>query len=785
MSKHLLLVISFLFLYQETALAQTEESGANRVLEEIFVTARKKEESIHDVPMSITAVSGAHLEQMNIVSLEELQFALPNLVIVSNGINGQRTYIRGQGSETNQGFEQSVGWFVDGIYGGRSDQFKAPLFDVSSVELLRGPQGTILGKNTIAGAINVRTNRPTPEFEGYVSGLYEDEMDERKLEAVISGPITDTLNGRLALMDRENDGFIENLVNESNNSGFDMLDTQVARVSLEWDPNDTFSAYIKYENADADSDGVSAQIYSVDPNPAFDGTRAIVDGLVAAGQEDGVLNRSQGSLTVCETALAAITVHACGIVPDRSFRDIETDNAVLELTFQLGEYELVSVTGWSEFESEIVRDTDHSARSPITTYNTEDFDQFSQELRIASPGNQTIDWTAGLYYQDNTADTTINSILGSTLGGTAPGLVLFETLFVQDSETFSAFGEATWNVSDIDRITFGLRYTDETKDVVRHQSLFSAATGLPLTTAALGVFDVAIGAGYVRGPNPDNNPDHVNTFIEDYNDDHTTLQLVYQHDWNEHMLYAQVGEGYKAGGFNNLTRYRIIETFLYDPEEALAYEIGGKFLLADGTVNVNVAIFYTEYSDLQVSSFDGFSFNVTNAAESISQGIELDFVWQASEHWRLGGALAYLDSEFDKFPDTACPTGSPAGCLQDLSGEDTPRSPEFNGNLYAIFETPVFDNLLFTSRLDLFYTDEYQSQTDNDPQDLVPSYHRVDLRLALGSQADTWEVAIISRNLTDEEDYIHSVDVPLFAGAHGAVLLPPRTVALQGTWRFR
>ena len=344
------------------------------VIEEVRVTARKKEESLVDVPMSITAVSGEDVSKLNITDLENLQDALPNLSIVSSALSSQRTYIRGQGSDTNQGFEQSVGWFVDGIYGGRGEQFKTPTFDVSSIELLRGPQGTVLGKNIIAGAINIRTARPTADTEGRISALYGDGIGEKKLEAVVSGSLTDYVRGRIALLDRSTDGWIKNTASAAPDFGEDMgaQDDEVARLSLEFDISESISAFFKAETSSAKVDGISNQVFINADNVGFAGT--------IAAEDDLKLSDESTVLTPCGDATLRTTdlVAAC----DRrgsttTFADVNSDNYVFELNFDVDGYEITVLNGLSQFDSERLIDSDYSNLTELDNWQLQSFEQFS------------------------------------------------------------------------------------------------------------------------------------------------------------------------------------------------------------------------------------------------------------------------------------------------------------------------------------------------------------------------------------------------------------------------
>ena len=756
------------------------------MLEEVTVTARRKEESLRDVPMSITAVSGDDVFKMNITDLENLQDALPNLSIVSSALSAQRTYIRGQGSDTNQGFEQSVGWFVDGIYGGRGEQFKSPLFDVASVELLRGPQGTVLGKNIIAGAINIRTARPTDEFEGRVTALFTDETEEQKYEAVVSGALTDSLRGRLGLMYRSTDGWIENTATAAPDFGDDMgaQDDQVARLSLDWTITDNLNAFFKAERSSADVKGIVNQIVI---NAASESQAAVI------GSEDDLrLSNESTVLTPCgvEASRNGRLAGSCALRGENgTFQEITSDNYVLQFDYDLEGYSISAISGWSEFDSERLLDSDYSNLTRLDNWQDQSFEQFSQELRVTSPIGHFLEWTAGLYYQDNEYVTDNGNIIDAAPGA-IPSFEL-DRHFEQDSETKSAFAESTFNISEEFRFILGWRWTKEDKSFDKRYGLLNPETAQPLIASngdadagAIGFASAILAGAWAMEAEP-NVVNNVILTSGDRQENEHTFAGTLQYDWGDSQLYANVAEGFKAGGFDE--GGRMLQTAQFEPENALAFEVGGKFLLANGAANINVAIFHVQYEDLQVSVFDGVGFQVGNAAESTSQGIEIDGRWQVTESIIIGGAAAYLDSEYDEYDTAPCTwlqSRVTSPCTQDLAGESTNFAPRYSGNLNVEYVTPVTDNLLFSARVDVSYRDSMFTQGDNDPLDELPSFTKWDARLSLGAIDDVWSVALIGRNLSDETYALFSGDTPFVGGSHGQPAALPRTLSLQGTYRF-
>jgi len=427
------------------AVAQSppEEGGFEGLLEEIVVTARKREESALDVPISIVALSGEKIRVADLNRLEELQTYVPNLTVTETGI-GTNLSIRGIGSGENQGFEQSVGTYVDGVYRGRAQQSRIPFLDLESVEVLRGPQNTLFGMNSIAGALNIGTARPTDTLQARVSGLYEPELSDRKVDGFVSGPMGDTLSGRLAFHWRDVDGYTRNLTLGADEAN---REERAVRGTLAWAPGEDWDVTLKIEHSTFDTVGRSVEI--VDDRPAQAGPFAGLNYaqiLQLFGQDASVANNfldyrrsSNGDSSDNEANEYVLTVDYAG----------------------WGDFVLTSVTGWSGYEYGELCDCDFTGANVFKAYFSEDFDQFSQEFRLASPAGRTLDYVAGVFYQASDLaffDTLLvdgNSILipvidalaGPGFGALAANTGTPRTLD-QETDTLAAFAQATWSISD-------------------------------------------------------------------------------------------------------------------------------------------------------------------------------------------------------------------------------------------------------------------------------------------------------------------------------------------------
>ncbi len=784
--------------------AEAVEERSALALEEVVVTARKREESLVDVPMSIVAISGEEIAKMNVGDVSDLQNALPNFNIVSLGgaTSTPFVYIRGQGTSNAVGVEQSVGWFVDGVYGSRGEQFRAPTFDLASIEVLRGPQGTVLGKNIIAGAVNMRTARPTDEFEGHVSAAYTDENGSGRVDGVVSGALSDTVRARLALMYREDDGWGENISDLSSNSGEPMqqLESENARLSLEWDISDNLSSFFKFETSSLDTENTSVMT-SIDTSPAL---------------SDMIVDDDFISTTACDFTASLVPGGSYQGLCDQtgrrpgSYNYLDVESYLAEFSYDWSDYSIVATSAWSRFESEFVSDNVAISLPVFDLAQTQDFEQFSQEIRVESPGGQLFDWTAGLYYLDSTYNSLYSNLVVNL---DALGLPVPDSTWQRDldleSETQSAFAEGTINVTDNFRLIVGWRWTHEEKAADKVVTAYNedgeaVTADTPEGLAILGFYDARLGGDFLE-PDPgtaearviDN---RVFTFGERKEVEHTFAGTL-QYDVGDTQYYLTIAEGFKAGGFieNNIG----IDPGQFEPESATSYELGAKFVLADGAANVNLAAFYVEYEDLQVQTFNGGGYEIGNAPKSITQGFEFDGRWRMTEALTLSFSGAYLEAAYDEYigpcnsvesagfdPDN--PTGNFVAlidsrglpiCGKDYSDLDNRQAAEWNGSVTLAYEQPIGDSLIVTASATANYRDDVFTQTDLDPRSKSPSYTTYDARLGLGSVDGAWNLAVIGRNLDDERYLVYGYNQPFFGG-YNQLINNPRFVTVQASYRF-
>ena len=770
-------------------------------LEEIIVTAQKRAESLSDVPISVSAISGQKIQDGGIEDLSDLSEFVPG-VHISRGAVNTTINIRGIGSGNNRSFEQSVAMYVDGIYMGRGRQYRSPFLDIERVEVLRGPQGILFGKNAIAGAINITSKSPTvgDELNGFITARLEPEDETTDISAAVTIPLSDNFAMRLAGGVSKSDGYITNQVD--GNSAFQPED-QLARATLVWNASEKLDATLKLSHAEFETSGsaLTPKEFSIIDDP-----KAPLDTVAFA-----FVGIAQPNFSNADPHDGYIDIGSPIGRNGPEGTDTSTDNLGLTLNYQLdNEFTLTSVTGYSEYDAIDSQDVDFLPIRFISRFDDRQFDQFSQEFRIASPGDQKVDFIAGVYYE--TQDLQIDGQVGidSSFGGLTNSVLGIPSLFLPllgplyellptveisrnnfyalDTESFAAFGELTYNINDELRVAVGARFSSEEKKVNKSLSLSSDVTG-GLSQPSSNPILAALWNGAF------------NTVAHNLSDerktDHFDPSIKVSWDYSDQgMAYASYSQGFKSGGFNSSDDLPIDAdgnaiNFEYNDEEAQALEVGIKTDLAGGAARLNVAAFLTKYDDLQVATFQGTNFTVSNAAEAEIKGVEVDLTWRVTEALTLAGAVAYLDFEFDRYDTAGCtsaqiaavPVGGPV-CVQDLSGRTNAYAPEWSGNFNANYITDISDSLVLNIDLDANFKSEMFLDFDLDPLSEQGSFVKINARIAIENADNTWSLAAFGHNLTDEITFGYSVDTPLVTGSQSAVPTDGRVFGIEVGYRF-
>jgi len=763
------------------ALAGPVTAGA-QALEEVIVTAQKRVESAQDVPIAIHAISGEQLRVTGAGNLEGLSDSIPN-VDVADSPGLTRVVIRGLGSGTgNAGFEQSVGMFVDGIYASRAALFQSPFLDLERIEVLKGPQGVLFGKNSIAGALSLVSNRPTDMFEGEVTGAYDFEYGSRETTGFVSGPLRDNLAGRLALRASEDADYMDDQLLDD---GVPDTDTGVIRGMLQWDATDTTRVLLKLESSKFKEHGTNWQVFADDSPGTFpwllDNDPAYVP---------PTPNLALGAAVYRQARLAGedFAYDDDSFINEAEDLQQDADTLTFEVTRDLYDQELVYLFGYGEYDREQLADQDFTAVAVAATGRDENFEQSSHELRIASPQGQVLDYIAGLYYLDR--ELRIDTVQDGM--GFNPALAFSSDAAYEETATsWAAFGQLTWNITDSLRSSLGLRYSEEDKDATS-----AWLNRVFQSDASLAEQDPA---KYALIENLLNRRDF--SYGDERNED--KLDPAFSVQWgfsDAGMAYISWVQASKAGGFNTNEGSGDIALFSFDPEQAESVEVGVKMDLLDGRARLNMAVFHTVFDDLQVGAFDPAvnSFVVRNAAQARSQGVELESLYALGKGFTLGGNAAYLEAQYRDFT-ASCPAnqvqaarldcypnpdGPATNLVQDLDGVQMDNAPEVTAALFADYTVPVTAGLLLGGRLDATYKDETSLDFSQDENLFANDYWRYNLRLSLASMAGNWNTAFTVFNLTDEQPPNFGGQEFLLPGVYWQNRGRGREVELSVTWRF-
>lgn len=787
--------------YSVNAIAQDD---APIMLEEIIVTAQKRPQNLQDVPVAVSVMSGEKLANAGIQDLQELGPYVPNFFQASTP-TANLIFIRGIGSGDNPSFEQSVGVFHDGIYWGRGRQTLSPLYDLDRIEVLKGPQGVLYGKNVIAGAVRSLSARPTDEFSGNVM-MSNGSFDEQKTEAAFSGGLTDSIRARLALHYQESDGWVKNAFTEKDEP---TKETSGIRLGLEFDVSDNLMAYVKMEWNSFELIGHSYELVKStttnltldDPSDPFNAANVDLPQQLS-GDESSFDGRSNwGNSTM----------------PGQKGAEFYTDfiNHLVQLDWDVEDYTVTSVTGISSYKFKGLGDLDISKGDILGVLNNEDYRQYSQELRIQSPIGEGFEYQAGIYLQSSELDwdTDVHMKITNLFDGVLPAFVVDqirdtegvrETVYDLSANSASAFFEGTFNLSEVLRIKFGGRYTYEKKEVEKdvlvrtfNGTVITAAdtakdaNGNYIGTDTLEPAFILTALDLVWQPNLEVYPYY---FKDERTESQFTPQITVE--WNateDAMVYGSATRGFKGGGYDtNHADGTQLGKLEYEEETALSFELGLKASLMDNRMELNAALYHTQFDDLQVSIYNGTSaFNVSNAGEATSEGLEIEGRFMATASLEVKASIAWTHYVYDDYKNGQCTVSNQADellsvsasntdpnrkmgditkCAQDLTGKDAMLSPDKIASLSLTHFQPVSTSLMLVSTLDANYTDEYFLSADLDPATLQNNYTKWNARISLIDDSG-WQIALMVKNITNEDTLSSSEDIPFGNGnAYGSTI---------------
>jgi iron complex outermembrane receptor protein len=735
-----------------TVNAQEESKDTDKGFETITVTSQKRVENLNEVPLAVTVLRENQINAAFSANIEGLQALVPSVSFrKGNTTRNSAITIRGIGTISfSVAAEPSVSTVVDGVVLGRSGQAFVDLYDLERIEVLRGPQGTLFGKNASAGVINMTSKRPSEEFEGvFETTLMQD--NEYRLKGRVSGALNDNVNGSLTVLKSQFDGYIKNVYNNETTSGYDK---EGVRAML-----------------DIDASGDTDILFIFETVSSNDSCCADLE-LTPSGRHNSEASPNS-------TGVGDLDLNQRQIDHDFETRTIDDHTAFsVQIDKPIGDHEFTSITAYRSWNNTEFREGDFTSTAgdlPFPVFGVpfqlhdigpQEWDQVSQEFRIASPLGGDFDYQAGFFWWNQTSErnftrdascqdnngqfpAAIGAYLSDTLGVANPsetdindfiaaqGLscnsndIVGATAYMEtEFDNWAVFADAKYHINENLRLLFGIRYTNDEVSFSHNRK-----SNDPYKRTGVGVRGFE--TDYKGGTDKSN----------------TSSKLGVQYDINDDsMVYATFSQGYKGPAFNVFYNMADNDTLPIGPETSDAYELGYKY--ATNNLIVNIAAFRTDIDGFQANNSELLDSVVitrlTNAGSVTTEGFEVDFMWQATENFVLTGGVSSVDAVVDEF---SCPVGLTT--CDGRSGADLPFSPDLKYSVTGeyVMEMDGMDVYFNSSYV---YTDDIfagapGSTAQTNPEAFLPEYSIVNASVAFSFDDDAYRISLIAKNLTDEK----------------------------------
>ncbi|MFY1662973.1 TonB-dependent receptor [Pseudomonas sp. Pseu.R1] len=678
-----------------TRVESPSSATGTATLQAVTVTATRREESLQKVPVAVTVVDGEQLERDNRNGVAAIAQQVPTLNFRTGASNKDTSlFVRGVGTiSTSPGVEPTVATVVDGVVYGRPGQATLDLLDLERIEVLRGPQGTLFGKNASAGVLNVITREPTEETHGYIDQSWYTGNESRTRFGIGGSLIPDTLKGSLTTLFGTYDGNVHNKANGQEVNGYNH---KGIRGKLEFTPNDDVKLTLigdYMQSHDDTPNGVISQSLT----PAF--ANALLPVRASSDNRD--------------------------LVSDyRSHVDDINKGLSAQLDWNLGDYTLTSITAWRGWNNTQYQDGDRLANITAAFPGTEDkgdldYNQYSQELRLASPKGQFLEYVGGLFYMHGKDEETYRRTL-VTPTATHTGIADYSTT----NDSYAVFGETTLNFTSAFRGIAGLRWTHDDLEYDHRRVSTSATTvsGIQPGTSSSGSVE----------------------------EDGWSGRLGVQYDLSDSvMAYLTYSRGYKGPAYNVFFNMQPRDTGALKPETSNNWELGLKASAWDNRLTTNLAIFHSEYDNYQANFYDTVAGQVVtrliNAGSVSTEGVEADYALQVTRQFKVSGALTYTKARIDEF---SCPVGAAASC--NVNGKPLPYSPDWKSYIRADYSIPLDNGLDIELGTDYSWQSEVQYDISQNPDTKQGAYGIWNASVALADYSNGWRVALLAKNLTDK-----------------------------------
>ncbi len=691
-----------------TVAAQSPGANQETILEELLVTARKRAQNLQDVAVGVSLLSGKAIAEAQLRNAADLGRLIPTLnVQASSGPATSSFNIRGIGTQTlNTSVEPSVSTMLDGVAMGNSGMAFVDLVDIARVEVLRGPQGTLYGKNASGGVVHLITRDPTPEFSGTLAATAIED-DEYRIDGTASGPITNTLSYRLTGSAVDDGGYAKNVFNGNKVND---EESYTARGKLLWQASDALEIVLSADYSERDCDCTALAVRSIMESPEQERLLEEQLPLVPSDTQQDVNNDA------------------------RNFSEIDASGYSLTANWDLSGYVLTSISAYRDWNSEGSVDFDRGPNQvfglsfPRAPYTEQE--QLSQELRLSSAPQDWGSFVVGVYYFDQEHES------GNTATAQAASFLPLTTRVTQtdvDSENYALFGEFNWIFAEDWQLTLGGRYTEDK---------------LEFETVAEGTDNLVFGPeGSVQNEVKEN--------------DFSSKAVLQWNLTDNAMTYLSYVEGYKGPAFDTAI---IAGGSFADPENSDAWELGLKSSWLEGRLIVNVAVFHAEYDDFQAQSLldpdpDDLlpgSLVLVNAGEVSTKGVEIEFLSRPMENWSIGGGLAYTDATIEDYPLGNCSAGQKfrGECpdeFQDLSGGQLPYTPEWKLTLNTEYRIALKAPAEVILGANLRTQDDVLFDLSQDRFTWQDGYTVVDASVALAGTEAGYRITAFVKNLFDED----------------------------------
>ena len=718
-----------LYAQQATNTGAAAKTSDAKQLGEVTVTARKREETLQDVPIAVSAFTGESLYKQNVQNLGDLQGKVPSLqVYAARGSNTTLTaYIRGVGqADPTWGFDPGVGIYIDDVYMARPQGALLDVFDVNRIEVLRGPQGTLYGKNTIGGAIKYVANPLPTQTTGSIEGTVGTH-GEKDIKASLGGASSDGMwRGRIAVASEHNDGFGTDLLNNSRNGN---KNTNAARASLGFFPSSNFNAQLSVDGLRDNSNPRGAKLLTVN---ALDPTYQPLS---------SNYNTRSGMAQVNNTELSGASLTLNWIASqDWSFK---------------------SITAYRESSTNTNIDFDTLPEKIADVAAVYDDHQFTQELQANYDSGGTLHGVFGLYYFKGSASGEINNIFLGSPPYSLLGLAQYgSTGGRMGTKSYAGYGDFTWDISPQWSLDVGLRMTRETKDaIIQNYGFADASFTNPIATLA--------------------------NFTGSHTSSNVSPKVSLNWAATDHInLYASYSEGFHSGGYNIRANCVAIPSSCrpIQDEKVQSYEVGSKMTFFDDRLMMNTALFHNVYSDIQLSVFtsytlpngsQGFFGDFTNAGKGHIDGLEEEFAWKPAENWTFSGNFAYLHTKYTEFLSSG------------VNIADTQRftnAPKWSGGLALEHTHPLANGGSITGRINYTYQTSVYPETTLSPLIMQPSYGLWNAGI-IWQIDEPWTLSLQGTNLANKAYRTTGYNIAalgIVTGYYGA----PRMVTLSARYKF-